>query len=327
VAGFCAALLTTVFVGPQAAYCARTQLDKTALVVNEDVVTENEIEEAVAAYFAAQGSKMPVPGGAEFKKARNEIVETVINELLMSQAADSMGVSVSDEDLDRQVDQQVEGIRKHFGTKKEFQAALAQEGITEEDLRAENHRKILRQMKAQRALASKRDETKDENAASKEVVQARFDKKPADFDRAQFSIILFRVPEGSQKGYAAELTKQAGDLKKKIEGGSDFAALAKKYSEDPLSAEHGGDMGELTRMELNDMDHSLAKAVFAQPIKQLAVVSTKNSVCLVKVTSRQKADFTNAAPVIRKLLQGKQQVGVLDSWMKELKAKAYIRKY
>lgn len=312
---------------PRVARCARTHIDKAALVVNQDSVTEAEIEEAIGAFFAAQGAKMPAPGGAEFKKVRNEITETVINELLMAQAADSMGVSVADEDVDRQVDQQVETIRKHFTTKKEFQAALAQEGITEDDLRAENHRKILRQMKAQKALASKREESKDENVASKEAVKARYDKKPSDFDRAQFSIIMFRVPEGAQKGYAAEAKKQAEDLKKKIEGGADFAGLAKKYSEDPLSAEHGGDMGELTRVELSEMDGVLAKAVFTQPVKQMSVVSTKNSVCLVRVSSRQKANLTDAAPMIRRLLQGKQQVGAMDGWLKELKAKAYIRKY
>jgi len=325
--GFCAALFAVVLMAPPAARCARTTLDKTALVVNQDVVTENELEEAIAAYFAAQGRQTPPPSGADYKKVRNEIIDTVINELLMSQAADSMGVSIADEDLDRQVDQQIEGIRKHFATKKELQTALALEGITEDDLRAENHRKILRQMKAQRAMAMKRDESKDENVASKDAVKARFDKSPADFDHAQFSIILFRVPEGAQKGYAAELKKQAEDLKKKIEGGADFAGLAKKYSEDTLSAEHGGDMGEVTRLELIDMDRSLAKAVFTQPIRQLAVVSTKSSVCLVKVTSRQKASFSDAAPMIQKLLQGKQQVGALDVWVKELKAKAYIKKY
>jgi parvulin-like peptidyl-prolyl isomerase len=245
----------------------------------------------------------------------------------MAQAADSMGVSVADEDVDRQVDQQVETIRKHFTTKKEFQEALAQEGISEDDLRAENHRKLLRQMKAQKAMANKREETKDDVGATKEAVKARFEKKPSDFDRAQFSLIMFRVPEGAQKGYAAEAKKQAEDLKKKIEGGADFASLAKKYSEDPLSAEHGGDMGELTRVELAEMDSVLAKAVFAQPVKQMGVVSTKNSVCLVRVTSRQKATFDEAAPMIRKLLQGKKQVGAMDGWLKELKAKAYIRKY
>jgi hypothetical protein len=59
----------------------------------------------------------------------------------------------------------------------------------------------------------------------------------------------------------------------------------------------------------------------------MGVVSTKNSVCLVRVTSRQKGTFSEAAPMIRKLLQGKQQVGAMDGWLKELKAKAYIRKY
>jgi parvulin-like peptidyl-prolyl isomerase len=324
---FCAALLAAVLMAPPVARCARTTLDKSALVVNQDVVTENELEEAIAAYFAAQGRQTPPIGGVEYKKARNEITDTVINELLMSQAADAMGVTIADEDLDRQVDQQIDGIRKHFATKKELQTALALEGITEDDLRAENHRKILRQMKAQRAMAMKRDESKDENAASKDAVKARFDKSPSDFDHAKFSIILFRVPDGAQKGYGAELKKQAEDLKKKIEGGADFAGLAKKYSEDTLSAEHGGDMGELTHVELTEMDRSLAKAVFTQPIKQLAVVSMKNSVCLVKVMSRQKASFSDAAPMIQKLLQGKQQVGALDEWVKDLKAKAYIKKY
>jgi parvulin-like peptidyl-prolyl isomerase len=321
------AFLGAVLCLPSLGWCARTRLDKTALVVNQETVTENEIEEAVAAYAAAQGQKPPAPGSKEYRKLRDEITETIIQELLMSQAADSLGVTIADEELDRQVDQQVENIRKHFASKKEFQAALAQEGITEDNLRSENHRKLLRQMKAQRAMAAKREENKDDSTVSKEAVKARFDKKPSDFDRAQFALIMFRVPEGAQKGYAAEAKKQAEDLKKKIEGGADFGAMAKKYSEDPLSAEHNGDMGEMTRLELSDLDRSLSKAVFTQPVKQMTVVTTKSSVCLVRVSSRSKADFAEAAPAIRRLLQGKQQATVMETWYKELRAKAYIQKY
>lgn len=325
---FAAAAVIAALTGPTWGSCAKTRIDKTALVVNQDVVTEGEIEEAVASYFAAQGrTSMPSTANAEYRKVRRDVVDTLTTELLAAQAADSMGVSIPQEDLDRQVDAQVEGIRKRFPGKKEFRAALAQEGITEDDLRSENSRKLLREMKAQRAMAQKRDEARDDNTASKDAIKARFDKSPSDFDRAQFSLIMFRIPDGAQKGYTAEAQKQAADLKAKVEAGADFGAFAKKYSEDPLSAEHGGDMGEMTRMELVDMDKALARAVFRQPLKTLAVVTTAHTVCLVKVTSREKANLADATPFIKRLLQGKQQGSVMEAWLKGLKAKAYIKEY
>ncbi len=309
------------------AQAARTKLDKAALVVNQEVVTENEIEEGVGAYFIAQGLELPPSGSPQYRKAREEILETITTELLVAQEADAIGIVVPEEEVDRRVNLQIEDIRKGFPSKKGFQAALAAEGIDEDDLRAENKRKLLRQMKAQQVMQYKREASKGDDSASKEEVKARYEKNPSDYDRARFAIILFRVPENAQKGYVEELKKQAAELKTKIETGGDFAAMAKKYSEDPMSAEQGGDMGEMIRLDLAAMDRAMSRAVFSQPLKKISVVRASNSVCLVKVISRTKATFADAAPLIRRALQSKQQTGVLEGWLKDLKARAYIKKY
>lgn len=40
-----------------------------------------------------------------------------------------------------------------------------------------------------------------------------------------------------------EAIKQLETIRKKVEGGKDFAALARQYSEDPGSSDHGGNLG------------------------------------------------------------------------------------
>jgi len=180
-------------------------------------------------------------------------------------------------------------------------------------------------LKAQRALQAKREQVQDKVMAPEADVKARYQKKPTDFDAAKFSIIFFRIPEDAPKGYPTEAKKQAEDLLKKIQTGEDFTAMAKKYSEDTLSAEKGGDMGEMFRAQMNALDPGLGKGVLAVPSKQTAVVTTAQGVYIVKMGAKRRAPYTEAAPVIRRMMQGGGQADSLEAWIKDLRTKAYIQ--
>jgi parvulin-like peptidyl-prolyl isomerase len=307
-----------------AVQAASIALDRVAIVVNRDVITQVELNDQIDGYLSLKGLQAK-PGSAAFQKIRHEVVESMIQEILLAQEAEKLGVSVNEADVDKQVSDQMESVRKRFGSPKEFEAALKKEGINEEDLRAEQKRRIARQMKAQRALAAKREEAQAKAVAPEADVKARYQKNPSEFDAVRFSMIYFRIPDDAPKGYAAEAKKQAQELKNQIEAGGDFAALARKYSEDTLSADKGGDMGELIRGQIQEMDPALARQFGKFPLKQINLVSTAQGVYLIRVDTKRKSNYQEAAPMIRRMLQGGQQVDVIQSWIQSLRDKAYIR--
>ncbi len=103
--------------------------------------------------------------------------------------------------------------------------------------------------------------------------------------RAQ-QILLKLNPDASPEQKASTLDK-ARQLRKDLEGGKDFAAVARESSEDPGSKARGGDMGWVER---GNMDPSLADAVFALKDGELTQpVETKFGIHLVKVQEKKAA--------------------------------------
>lgn len=76
---------------------------------------------------------------------------------------------------------------------------------------------------------------------------------------------------------------QCADLKAKIEGGEDFAAMAKRYSACP-SAQQGGDLGEFGRGE---MVPEFDSVVFSAEVNKVqGPVKTQFGYHLLEVTQR-----------------------------------------
>ena len=88
------------------------------------------------------------------------------------------------------------------------------------------------------------------------------------------------------------------DIRKKIEGGADFEALAKAFSECEQSKDKGGDLGEFTRGKLHK---SLEVPAFALPVGKISPVIHSNvGYHILKVTAKMpavpKTDTTPAVP-------------------------------
>jgi peptidyl-prolyl cis-trans isomerase D len=141
----------------------------------------------------------------------------------------------------------------------------------------------------------------------------------------QDSIDSFRTPErvrirhiliktqGKPKSEIPALKAKAEDLLKQIQAGGDFAALAKKNSEDPGSAEKGGELGFVTR---GQMVPNFEKAAFSlKPGETSGVVETEYGFHILQCEEKQDAhteSFEEAKPQLLADAQKQQATDTLN---------------
>jgi len=90
-------------------------------------------------------------------------------------------------------------------------------------------------------------------------------------DQVKVRHILISVPKGADANTDAAAKAKAQDVLKQLRAGGDWAALAKKYSDDPGSKEQGGELGMLqhgvTVPEFDKAAFSLNPGQISDPIK------------------------------------------------------------
>jgi hypothetical protein len=110
------------------------------------------------------------------------------------------------------------------------------------------------------------------------------------FDGTQVraSHVVLRVPEGTAQADREKARAQLSALRAQIVAGKlDFAAAARKYSQDP-AAEQGGDLGLLQRKWFF-LDENFLKAAFALKVGEVSdVVQSDLGFHLIKVTDRKE---------------------------------------
>jgi len=317
-------ILWTAFWGALASCALPAQaklVDEVTLVVDQEAMTRGELEESIQAFFMAQRMSPAKPGTPFYEKAKQFVVESFIREVLMAEEADRVGISVSDAEVDKETDREVDGMKKGFPSEADFQEGLKHEGITLEDLRSDIRSRLKRRIKANRAMRQQTQSLPGGVAVTDEEAREHFAKAPQDYEQVKFAVILFRIPAGSKPEYVQEVDKQAQGVLAEIKGGADFSAYARKYSEEKGSSDRGGVMGTFYRSEL---DPKLAKGIFAIPEKGMGIVRAPEGFYIVRVDKKQKADYALVAKDIKDSLQKGGQEAGLQRWFEGLKKNAFI---
>jgi len=128
-------------------------------------------------------------------------------------------------------------------------------------------------------------------------------------ERVKAAHILFKTV-GLTPAAAAAIKQKAEDVLKQIRAGGDFAALAKKYSEDPGSAVNGGELGLFTR---GRMVKAFEDAAFSlQPGQVSDLVQTEYGYHIIKVEAHEAARTQPLAEVHDQIAQQIKTQKALD---------------
>ena len=168
------------------------------------------------------------------------------------------------------------------------------------------------QMLAQMLFRDLQTTVKIDDAAVQKYYEAH--KNEYEEVKARHILVRFkdsRVPlrEGQKELSDAEALAKAQELKKKLDGGADFAALAKAESDDTGTGAQGGDLGQFGR---GAMVPEFDTAAFAQPIGKVGdPVRSAFGYHIIKVEERKSKSLADMKDQIEKQLRpelAKQEV-------------------
>ncbi len=198
---------------PETPTATASSTEGLAALINGQPVSVEDYRKHIAqveAFFRQEGLDLESEEGRErLAQARRQVLEQMIDQELIRQAAAEMDISISDAELESKI----QDIIQQTGGQEQFQQSLQDTATSYDDFRQMLLDQLLSEVVFSAVTAS--------IASVAEQVHARH--------------ILLSTREKAEEVLA------------RLQGGEEFAFLAGEYSEDVSSRERGGDMGFLPR--------------------------------------------------------------------------------
>jgi len=213
-----------------------------AATVQGHQISETKLIKSIDYYLQQKGSTVASINNPDLlKKIRAQVLDFLIDQQLLWNAAQKDNILAADEDVKSAFDQ----YRAKFDTSEEFSEKLTASGFNEDSFRED----LKQQLSAKKWLQEK---VLDEITVSESEIHDFYLNNPSQFtqkERVRPRHILTKIsPDASEMDMNIAMGRMRG-IKKELDEGADFIELAKKKSED-TSAMAGGDLGYVERGSL-----------------------------------------------------------------------------
>ena len=255
-------------VAAAAAPAAVTDPNEVVASVNDAKLVRKDMEKVVSALLQAQ--KVPAEQAAEAKKyfEQRAAYSFIMKTLLLGEAK-KQAVAVNDDDRKAQMKKMEEALKAQNKTVDQY---FKESPLGEKEARAEFEDGLIIDKLIQTNVL-----------ASITIDDADVKKAIADVEKSNAELAEKNKSLDSSK---AEKRAKLEGIKKQLDGGADFAELAKANSDCPSKAK-GGDLGEFTR---GNMVKAFEDAAYAQEIGKVGdIVETQFGFHLIKVTAKSPA--------------------------------------
>nr|WP_304055473.1 peptidylprolyl isomerase [Nitrosomonas communis] len=208
-------------------------IDHIVAVVNEEVITRNELDEVIqntVKQLRKQGIQLP-----SFSVLEKQILERLILTRIQLQRAKELGISVSDTELDKTIRNVAKENNLSMG---EFYAALEQDGIALSQFRDEIRNEILLTRLKEREISTRVNVTEGEidNFLRTQETSSMGN------DEYRVAHILVQILEQMDAAQVEMKRQRAEAALRKLQEGVEFAQVSAEFSDAP-NAMQGGDLG------------------------------------------------------------------------------------
>jgi foldase protein PrsA len=275
-----------------------------AAVVGDQHITREALDRRLAqakCSYDLQKRPFPKAGSQEYLAIQQQILQGLVQREELAQKAPGLGVSVTD----AQVEKQLKQIKKQYfgGSEKRYQAELKKQCVTDTEVRADVRANVLS------------DEIYKKVTAGAKVTDADVEAYYGSHKS------VYTQPESRVVRHILVKSKALADrLYNQVKNGANFAALAKKYSQDPGSKSQGGQLTISRGQTVAAFDKkafSLKTGEISKPVKTQfgwhIILAEKD------VTKSKTTPFAQVKEAIRQQLLQQKRNEALQKWLDGLK--------
>jgi peptidyl-prolyl cis-trans isomerase SurA len=261
-------------------------IDAIRVVVNDEVITRNEVRGRVAQIvqrLRAQNAQLPPASDIE-----RQVIEAMIVERAQLQLAKEMGVRVVDRELDAAIGRIAEGQKMSV---QDMRNQMEKEGLTFAAFREEIRNEIMLQRLREHEVDAKiqvSDAEVDTYLAAEKAAAS----EKVELDIAQ---ILVGIPANATPEQIAARRARADEVARQLRTGADFAKIAATYSDAP-DALKGGAIGW--------RDPDRLPPLIAEPLRKLSpgqvtpVLKSNTGFHIIKLIDKRSLAQTPTQAVI-----------------------------
>ena len=289
-----------------------------AAIVNDDIITLNDVFREARPALREAEKKSPLDDAAR-SKIRNSVLDQLVEKKLVDQKIRELNIKIGDDEIK----QAIEDVKRQnkIDSQEAFKAALASQGLTFDQYRAQLQEQLERLRLVSMEVRSKIQVGETE---MREYYEANLTKYSEE-DSFHARHIFFRANE---KAPAAEIKRTmttALMVLAEAKSGKDFVELAKTYSEDPAARKDGGDLGIFKK---GDMLPELEQTILAmKPGEVSELVVTPAGFHIIKLEERIKGKvkpFESFKTEIEDAIYRKKSEDRFSQWAKDLRSKASV---
>jgi peptidyl-prolyl cis-trans isomerase SurA len=291
-------------------------VDRVICVVNNDAITQYELDEAELYYLAETRERMS--DGEARKALRGRLLQNLIENRIQLQQAEREKVVIEDPELAENLAEIMKKLKAK--DEKEFEELIKSQGLTVEGVKKRLREQLMVQRVIRRKVALRISVTEQE--IDQYLVDNR-EKLETGLTFAARHILMVPDPNKGEEGWL-EARKKAEEIYGLLLEGQDFAELAKQYSQDP-SGKDGGALGNIKRGELApDIEEAILRL-------QSGEISTpfrsQVGYHLFRLDSRETLSGDALVQVrnqVRDILYRQKYDARLKDWLVEIKQRAII---
>lgn len=263
---------------------AQKLVESVAAIVGNEVLYLSDLENTLAD-LKRGGNKMPID-----ELRCSLLKEMLVSKLFLDQARiDS--ITVSDDAVEGDLNMRMNDAIRRAGSEDALVSFFKKSMI---EIRRDIKKTLLEQ-ETVREVQSKIAGNISITPAALKKFYASIPKDSLPVIPARYQISLIQVDPPSNEENKAEARQKLLDLRSRILKGESFSVLARLYSEDTESAKNGGEIGYLTRGELQKEYADVAFSLTKNSVSR--IVETKFGFHIIQLIDR-KGDMVNTRHIL-----------------------------
>jgi len=212
--------------------------------VNGRNITRTEVQK----FYDVQVAGSPQqPSAEQADTLKLKVISDLVDNEILMQRAEKLGLLATDEEVNAKLTE----IKAPF-TQEQFDQRLKERGITLDDFKKDLRRSLTVDKVLNKEVTSKINVSDDDITSYYNQHKAEFNLIEPQYHLAQILVTTQPNPQvrNMKAQNEADARKKIQMVQNRLDSGEDFATVAMSYSEQPETAQNGGDLGFIPESSL-----------------------------------------------------------------------------